>query len=116
MKVRLPSSKNQINSGNFGEIAKQAQKIQKEMEIKIAELESKEFEYSSGGGAVKVIVNGKMIVNSILIKPEVLDKNEIDMLQDLIISAINGALAQVTNEKNIINENIYGNNLIAGLS
>lgn len=78
--------------GNMNNMLKQVQKMQKDMEKMQAELEAKEVEASVGGGAVKVVVNGKKEVLSISIKPEVVDPEDIEMLQDLVLSAVNEAL------------------------
>ena len=53
---------------------------------------STKIEHSSGGGVVKVVVTGKMVIESIEIDPEAIDPEDVEMLQDLIISAVNGAL------------------------
>ncbi len=71
---------------------KQAQQLQKQMMKLQEEIEASTVEHSTGGGAVKVIVTGKMIVQSIEIDPEVIDPEETEMLEDLIQSAINGAI------------------------
>ena len=71
---------------------KQAQQLQKQMMKLQEEIEASTVEHSTGGGAVKVIVTGKMIVQSIEINPEVIDPEETEMLEDLIQSAINGAI------------------------
>lgn len=81
--------------GNMNNLLKQAQKMQENMEKMQRELESKEIEASVGGGAVKVKVNGKKEVLDIAIKPEVVDPDDIEMLQDLVLSAINEALRNV---------------------
>jgi hypothetical protein len=73
---------------------KQAQQLQKQMAKMQEEIESTKVEYSSGGGAVKVVVTGKMLVDSIEIDPEVVDPEDVDILQDLIITAINGAIEE----------------------
>lgn len=77
--------------GNLGNMMKQVQQMQAKMVEIQAELEKMEVEGTSGGGMVKVIVNGKQDIISIAIDPEVVDKDEIDMLQDLIVAAINQA-------------------------
>jgi hypothetical protein len=77
--------------GNIGNMMKQVQQMQAKMAEIQAELEKMEVEGTSGGGMVKVIVNGKQDVLSIAIDPEVVDKDEIEMLQDLIVAAINQA-------------------------
>jgi hypothetical protein len=71
---------------------KQAQQLQKQMMQLQEEIESSTVEHSAGGGAVKVIVTGKMIIQSIKIDPEAIDPEEVEMLEDLIQSAINGAI------------------------
>ena len=77
--------------GGLGNMMKQVQQMQAKMEKIQAELEQMEVEGSSGGGMVKVVANGKQDILSITIDPEVVDKEEIDMLQDLIVAAINQA-------------------------
>lgn len=71
---------------------KQAQKMQKQMAEMQEEMEKKEFETSAGGGAVTVKVNGKKEVIDIQIQPEVVDPEDVEMLQDLIMAAINEAI------------------------
>ena len=73
---------------------KQAQQLQKQMAKMQEEIESTKVEYTSGGGAVKVVVTGKMLVDSIEIDPEMVDPEDVDILQDLIITAINGAIEE----------------------
>jgi len=77
---------------NMNAMMKQAQKMQKQMAEMQEELEKKEFETSAGGGAVSVKVNGKKELIDIQIKPEVVDPDDVEMLQDLILAATNEAL------------------------
>lgn len=84
--------------GNMGNMMKQVQQMQKNMEIKQAEVEEKEFEATAGGGAIKVVVTGKKEVVSIDLKEEIVDPDDIEMLQDLIIVAINDALKAADKE------------------
>lgn len=81
--------------GNMNNILKQAQKMQENMQKMQEELENKEVEASVGGGAITVKVNGKKEVLDINIKPEVVDPDDIEMLQDLVLSAVNEALRNV---------------------
>lgn len=85
---------------NMNNLMKQAQKMQKQMEEMQAELETKEFEVTSGGGAVKIIITGKKEVKSINIDRDVVDPDDIEMLQDLILTAINEAIRQVEESSN----------------
>ena len=81
--------------GNMNNLLKQAQKMQENMQKMQQELEAKELEASVGGGAITVKVNGKKELIDIVIKPEVVDPDDIEMLQDLVISAVNEALRKV---------------------
>ena len=74
------------------QMMKQAQKMQAEMAKVQEELESKVVDATVGGGAVSVAVNGKKEVLSITIKPEVVDPDDVEMLQDLILAAVNEAI------------------------
>ena len=78
--------------GNQMNMMKQAQKMQQEFMKMQQELESTNFEFSSGGGAVKAVVSGTREFESITIDPEVVDPDDVEMLQDLILAAVNGAL------------------------
>lgn len=80
---------------NMNNLLKQAQKMQADMQKAQEELELKEVESSVGGGAVVVKVNGKKEVIDIQIKEEVVDPDDVEMLQDLIMSAINQALRDI---------------------
>jgi len=71
---------------------KQAQKLQKKMLKTQAELATKTVEASSGGGMVKVIANGGQKIESIVLEKEVIDPEDVEMLQDLILAAVNDAL------------------------
>lgn len=80
---------------NMNNLMKQAQKMQKQMEEMQAELETKEFEITSGGGAVKIVITGKKEIKSIYIDKDVVDPDDVEMLQDLILTAVNEAIRQV---------------------
>ena len=87
-----------FGGGNINNLMKQAQKLQKEMAQAQQELEEKEFDASVGGGAVVVKVNGKKEVLSIKIKEEVVDPDDVEMLEDLVLSAVNEALKKAEEE------------------
>ena len=84
--------------GNMNNLLKQAQRMQRQMEESQKEMETKEFSATSGGGAVEVFVTGKREVTKINLKEEVVDPEDIEMLQDLIIAAVNEALRKVDEE------------------
>ncbi len=77
---------------NFGNIMKQAKKMQERMMALQEELAGKTVEATAGGGMVSVVVNGKQEITSLTIDPEVVDRQEIEMLQDLIIAAVNDGI------------------------
>ena len=81
--------------GNMNNLLKQAQKMQENMQKMQAELEAKEIESSVGGGAVTVKVNGKKELIDINIKPEVVDPDDVEMIEDLILTCVNEALRKV---------------------
>lgn len=101
--------------GNMNQLLKQAQKMQTDMQKMQEELESKEVEASVGGGAVTVKVNGKKEVVDIQIKPEVVDPDDIEMLQDLVLSAVNQALRGVDDMQSSQMNKITGGMNIPGL-
>ena len=78
--------------GSQANMMKQAQKMQQDFMKMQQELESSKFEFTSGGGAVKAVVSGTREFESITIDPEVVDPDDVEMLQDLILAAVNGAL------------------------
>jgi len=86
------------NFGGFGggpnmqQLMRQAQKLQEQMEKSQSELDTREYEASSGGGMVKVKVSGKRELLSITLDPQVVDPQDVEMLQDLIQAAVNEAL------------------------
>ena len=74
------------------QLARQAQKLQQQMAKMQEELEAREYEASSGGGMVTVKVSGKKELLSIEIKPEAVDPDDVEMLQDMVLAAVNEAL------------------------
>jgi len=78
--------------GNINNLMKQAQKMQKDMEKLQAELQEKEVEATAGGGAIKVVATGKKEIKEIIINRDVVDPDDIEMLQDLVLAAVNEAL------------------------
>jgi len=83
-----------MGGGNMQQLARQAQKLQQQMTKMQEEIEAREFEASAGGGMCTAKVNGKKELISLTINPEVVDPDDIDMLQDLIVAAVNEALRE----------------------
>lgn len=80
---------------NMSSLMSQVQKMQEEVEKTQAALATEEITVSAGGGAVTVVITGAREFKSVTIKPEVVDPDDVEMLQDLLLAAMNDALAQV---------------------
>ncbi len=114
MKARLPQG---MGGGpkNMNAMIRQAQKMQEDMKKKQDELEQMEFTTTSGGGMVEVSINGKKEIKSITLKPEIVDPEDIDMLQDLVVAAVNEAIRTVEEKSSTEMEKITGNLNIPGM-
>lgn len=77
---------------SMNKMIKQAKKVQEQIVKMQEELQQREIEASSGGGVVTVVVNGKQELRSIKIKPEAVDPEDVEMLEDLILAAVNEAI------------------------
>ena len=80
--------------GNMSNMLKQAQRMQRQMEEAQKTIEEKEFSASAGGGAVEATVTGKKVLTKLTISKDAVDPDDVEMLQDMVLAAINEALAQ----------------------
>ena len=94
MKARVPKN---MGGGaqNMNQIIKQAQKMQDQITELQEDIESRDFSATAGGGAVEVVLSGKKTIKSLTLSPEVVDKEDIEMLQDLVMAAVNEAIRQM---------------------
>ena len=99
MKVRLPKG---MGGGpqDMNALIKQAQKMQDDMAELQEELDEREYEVSAGGGVVTIKINGRKEVQSIDIKPEIVDPDDIEMLTDVLVAGINEAIRKVEDTNN----------------
>ncbi|MCL2837579.1 MAG: YbaB/EbfC family nucleoid-associated protein [Oscillospiraceae bacterium] len=81
--------------GGMGDMLKQAQKMQADMEAMQAELDERTETVTAGGGAITVTVSGKKEIKEMIISPEVVDPDDVEMLQDLVVAAVNEALRKI---------------------
>ncbi len=100
---------------NMNQLMKQAQKMQAEMQKSQQELENKVFEASSGGGMVKIGMTGSYEIKSIKIDPEAVDPDDVEMLEDLILAALQEAHKQVSEASGEIMGKLTGGMKIPGL-
>lgn len=101
--------------GNMNNMIKQAQKMQQNMLKMQEEIEKEEFEASAGGGAVSVKMSGKRELVSVSIKPEAVDPDDVEMLEDLILTAVNDVLGKVDQANASKMSSITGGMNIPGL-
>ena len=104
-----------MGGGNMGNMMKQMQKMQKQMEETQKEIEEKEIEVTAGGGAIKAVVNGKKELLSINIDESVVDPEDIEMLQDLVLAAVNEAIRKADEMMNKEMGKLTGGMNIPGL-
>ena len=93
MKARIP--RNNGGAQNMNQMIKQAQKMQDQITELQEDIEARDFSATAGGGAVELVMTGKKTIKSLTLKPEVVDPEDIEMLQDLIISAVNEAVNNI---------------------
>ena len=85
---------------NINNLMKEAKKMQAEMQKSQEELATKEFDSTAGGGAISVKVTGEKVIKEIKIKPDVVDPDDVEMLEDLILTCVNEALRKVDSAQN----------------
>ncbi|MBS7304812.1 MAG: YbaB/EbfC family nucleoid-associated protein [Clostridiales bacterium] len=84
--------------GNMQAMLRQAQQMQQKLKEAQDELEELELEGTAGSGMVKVVVNGKKIISSVTIDPKAVDPDDVEMLEDLVMAAVNDAYSQADEE------------------
>ena len=114
MKARLPQG---YGGGqqNLQQLARQAQKMQADMEAATEELNAKEYTASSGGGMVTVTVSGELEIKKLDIAPDVVDPDDIEMLSDLVTAAVNEAIRAANADREETMSKISGGMNLGGL-
>ena len=114
MKARIPKN---VGGGaqNMNSMLRQAQRMQEEITVLQNDIEEREFAATSGGGVVEVVLTGKKTLKSLTIKPEAVDPEDVEMLQDLIISAVNEAVNNIENTTETEMSKITGGVSLPGL-
>ncbi len=114
MKVRLPQG---MGGGaqNMQSMLKQAQKMQEDMANMQAELETREYEVSCGGGVVNVKINGKKEILSVKLAQDIVDPDDIETLEDLIVAGVNEAIKKVESVSSEEMKKITGSMSIPGM-
>lgn len=104
-----------MGGANMNNMIKQAQKMQQNMLKMQEEIEKEEFEASAGGGVVTVTMSGKKELTAVTIKPEAVDPDDVEMLQDLVLTAVNDVLGKVDAANNAKMSSITGGLNIPGM-
>ena len=112
---KKPSKASGMGGGSMQKQLQQMQAMQRQMEALQAEIEEKEVQTTAGGGAVSVTVNGKKEIVKLEIKPDVVDPDDVEMLQDLILVAVNEGLRQIDEISNSEMSKLTGGLGIPGL-
>ena len=114
MKARIPKN---MGGGaqNMNQMIKQAQKMQDQITELQEDIEARDFTATAGGGAVEVTLTGKKTIKSLNLKPEVVDPEDIEILQDLIISAVNEAVNNIETTTEAEMSKITGGVALPGL-
>ena len=115
MKARLPQGYGGGVPNNMSGMIRQAQKMQEEMAKVTEELEAKEYSATVGGGTVTAVVNGTHELTTLTIDPEVVDPEDVEMLSDLVIAAVNEAIRQAATDSEESMGKITGGMNIPGL-
>ena len=100
---------------NMQKMMMQAQKMQAEMAKAQEEIKDMTFEASAGGGMVKAVANGDMTITSLTIDPDAVDPEDVEMLQDMVLAAVNEALRGVSDMSNTRMNSVTGGMSIPGL-
>ena len=111
MKARIPNAGGQ----NRGDMMKMIQQAQADMQNAQAEVEATEYTASVGGGAVEAVVNGAHEVKAINISPDVVDPEDVEMLEDMLVAALNEATRQIDEEAEREMNSVTGGMNIPGL-
>lgn len=112
MKARLPKG---YGKPDVNALMRQAQKMQEEMKAKQEELENTEYQASAGGGMVQITMTGKHEITSLKINPEIVDKDDIEMLEDMVAAAVNEAVRKVDEDAEAAMQKITGGANFPGL-
>ncbi|MCR4888329.1 MAG: YbaB/EbfC family nucleoid-associated protein [Ruminococcus sp.] len=115
MKARIPKNIGVGGAQNMNQMIKQAQKMQDQITELQEDIEARDFSATAGGGAVEVTLTGKKTIKSLTLKPEVVDPEDIEMLQDLIISAVNEAVNNIETTTEAEMSKITGGVALPGL-
>lgn len=115
MKARLPQGYQNKGMGNMNNMVRQAQKMQEDIQVVQDRLEQTEFTETAGGGMVELTMTGGRVLKSIKINPEIVDKDDIESLEDVIVAGVNAIIAKIDDESTKEMEKVTGGVSFPGL-
>ena len=115
MKARLPQGYQNKGMGNMNNMVRQAQKMQEDIQAVQEKLEQTEFTETAGGGMVELTMTGGRVLKSIKINPEIVDKDDIESLQDVIVAGVNAIITKIDDERAKEMEKVTGGVSLPGL-
>ena len=115
MRARLPEGYTNKGAANMNSMVKQAQKMQEDIQAVQERLEQTEFTETAGGGMVELTMTGGRVLRSIKLDPEIVDKDDIEGLQDVIIAGVNAIIQKIDEESAKEMEKVTGGVSFPGL-
>lgn len=115
MKSRLPKEYQNKSAGSVNQMVKQAQRMQEEITRVQEEIDAKEFTKQAGGGALELVMTGDKKLKSVTLKPEVVNPDDIEFLQDLIVNGINELVEDIEDYGTAEMEKVTGGVSMPGL-
>lgn len=115
MKARLPQEYQNKGAGNMNNMIKQAQKMQEDIKIVQDELENKVFSTAAGGGMIELSMTGGRVLKTVKLNPEIVDKENVEDLEDIIVAGINAIIEKVDSESAKEMEKVTGGISFPGL-
>lgn len=115
MRARLPQGYANKGAQNMNSMVKQAQKMQEDIQAVQEQLEQTEFTETAGGGMVELTMTGGRVLKEIKINPEIVDKDDIESLQDIIVAGVNAIIQKIDDESAKEMEKVTGGVSFPGL-
>jgi len=114
MKARLPDGYGK-GPGGMNSMIKQAQKMQEDMEVLQEKLKEREYNVSAGGGMIELTMTGSKELKAVKLNPDIVDKDEIEDLEDMIVAGVNAIITKIEEEHNAEMEKITGGMNLPGM-
>jgi len=114
MKARLPEGYGK-GAGGMNSMIKQAQKMQEEMQILEEKLKEKDYNITAGGGLIELSMTGAKQLKSVKLNPEIVDKDNVEDLEDVIVAGVNAIIAKIEEEHSEAMEKLTGGMSLPGM-